>query len=172
MSIDHFMYVGAYVLLNKEIGCREPIVDGVREYWGCEEHGSVRRVGNMQAQFCEQCGTAHKHCKVPNVLDDVLHNVISEEMTDHPLYIAIHNIGYHSWFEGEGEEAIIVDRPECSIDVPSIDCNDMNTIITCPTLSPADAIKCIETEHAEALGVLKEYFKEVTVVYGGVYTCS
>ena len=172
MSLEHFMYVGAYVLLNKEIGCREPITDGVHQYWGCEEHGSVRRIGNMQAQFCEQCGTALKRCRVPNVMEDSLHNVISEEMTDHPLWTAIHNIGYHSWFEGEGEEIILVDRPECSINIPALDFIDSNTIVNCPTLSPEDAIECIRTEHAHALDVLVRYFREVKVVYGGVYSCG
>lgn len=171
MSVEHFMYVGAYVLLNREIGCREPIVDGVRQYWGCEEHGSVRRVGNMQAQFCEQCGTALKHCKVPNSMDDTLHNVISEDMSDHPLFIAVHNIGYSAWFDGEGDEIIIVDNPQCSITVPNINCED-SASISKMVLSPANAIKRIENGHAKALGVLKEYFKEVNVLYGGVYQCS
>jgi len=171
MSVEHFMYVGAYVLLNKEIGCREPITDGVHKYWGCEEHGPVRRIGNMQAQFCEQCGTALKHCKVPNVMDDSLHNVISEEMSDHPLHKAIYNIGWYPWFDGEGDEIIIVDNPECSITVPAVNYEDSASISEM-VLSPADAIKRIEKDHAKALGVLKEYFKEVNVLYGGVYSCN
>ncbi len=92
-------------------------------------------------------------------------------MSDHPLYIAVSNIGYHSWFDGEGDEIIIVDNPECSITVPEINFNDSASISE-STLSPVDAIKRIEKDHAKALGVLKEYFKNVTVLYGGVYTCS
>lgn len=175
MSTEHSMYVGAYIKLDEEYN-RDPIVLGPGAYWGCptcadtHEEEAKRREGT---KYCEVCGTPNKHITSVRRMDDCIHNVIYEELKNHPLYKAVTNIGEYVSLDGICR-AILVDDPDCSIDVPSINFEDDCTKVTrlTHTLSPEDAIVKIALQHGPAISVLNEYFNKVTVVYGGVYICS
>jgi len=171
------MYVGAYIKLEGEKN-RDPIVLGPGAYWGCptcadtHEEEAKRREGT---KHCEVCGTPNKHITSVRTMDDCIHNVIYEELVNHELYKAVTNIGEYNSLEDEGpRHVILVDNPDCSIDVPSINFEDDCTEVVrlTHTLSPEDAIVKIAIDHGKAISVLNEYFDKVTVVYGGVHICS
>lgn len=167
MSVDHYMYVGAYVLLDKPLN-KEPIVDGTRIFYGCEVHG------RKDNDYCDECGSPLGKVTVPNTMDDCIDNVLGEDMTEHPLWIAIHDIGYRLWAETEGNDALIgVNNPLCSIEIPNIDYSGGVTNVRLDeVLSPARAVELVMDEHADALRTMGDYFNVVEVRYGGVHYCG
>jgi len=180
MSLSFSLFVGAYVVLNKQKS-RDPIILGPKSYWGCFEcaHRSGEDAERREGEhFCNVCATPLSYVDTVRYMDDSLGNIIYEEYKELDIYKAVTNIGWYTSLDLEDTcELILVRDPECQIETPDIGCfhsysyEDQDGERS--TMSPSSAIRHIEDKHCSDLALLKNrYYEEVKVVYGIVHTCG